>query len=83
MVLNAMEKLKSPIRQNDFGGLMGTNYRWRTSGVSSHGNSAANLTYSGKYAGSEYAYQSGRYGPIAADILQWRFSPSLETHPQS
>ena len=83
MVLNAMEKLKSPIRQNDFGGLMGTNYRWRTSGVSSHGNSTANLTFSGKYAGSEYAYQSGSNGPIATDILQWRLSPSLETHPKS
>ena len=69
MVFNAMEKLKSPIRQNDFGGLMGTNYRWRTSGVSSHGNSAANLTYSGKYAGSEYAYQSGSNGPIAYSHL--------------
>ena len=83
MVLNAMEQLKSPIRQNDLGGLMGINYRWRTSGVSSHGNNTANLTFSGKYAGSEYAYQSGRNGPIATDILQWRLSPSLETHPKS
>ena len=65
MVLNAMEKLKSPIRQNDLGGLMGINYRWRTSGFSSHGNSTAKLTFSGKYAGSEYAYQSGSNGPIA------------------
>ena len=65
MVLNAMEKLKSPIRQNDFGGLMGTNYRWRTSGVSSHGNNTANLTFSAESAGFEYAYQSGSNRPIA------------------
>ena len=51
-------KVKITYKTKIFGGLMGTNYRWRTSGVSSHGNSTAKLTFSGKYAGSEYAYQS-------------------------